>query len=603
MLVIINKLNTKAKEEQNAELIYTASDSMMQTLADAGVEYFFVGLGSDHASLIESWASSKVKGKKMPKIIICPHEFLTLTMAHGFAQATGRAQAVFVHVDVGTQNMGGSIHNAMRGRVPVLIFAGMSPATAEGELLGSRNEFIHYLQDVNDQSGVLRQYMKYTQTIYSGKNADKIINRALQLAESEPKGPTYIMSPREVLAESVDEPIINHEEFTRLTSSALDNSLVNELTEELRKAEKPMIITSYLGRHEESVQELVKLAEKYAIPIIESGPYYVNFPTTHPLHLGYEDYTGNNESIDMLKESDFVLVLDCDVPWMPMQVKPDKNTKVYWIDIDPLKEDIPTWYYPATKRVKACSLKALKQLNKKAEELEFTEEEKATYENRYDCLHKKHESLRKATYEKSKVKSHDGYITPDYLTSVVQEVTEQEEVVFVNEAISNFGIVWRNIEREKANTFYGSGASSLGWHGGAALGIKLANPDKHVVALTGDGTYMFSIPSSTHWISSRYKLPFLTIIYNNRGWKSPKLSTLGVHPEGIAKNNEMFWTDFGEITKYEKVAEASGGALGLVAKDPDTLRDVIQEGFNAVKNGRSAVINVYLEPASEAVED
>lgn len=588
------------KTSSQAEIVYTASDAMMQTLANAGVEYFFCGLGSDHASLIESWATSKIKGKKMPKIIICPHEFLTLTMAHGFAQVTGKAQAVFVHVDVGTQNMGGAIHNAMRGRVPVLIFAGMSPATTKGELNASRNEFIHYLQDVPDQIGILRQYVKYAQTVHTGKNIDKIIMRAMQLAESEPKAPVYLMSPREVLAEEVAEPTINVDEFSVLTSSTLSETDLMEIIEGLRTATNPMIITSYVGRHTESVQELVKLAEKFSVPVIESGGYYMNFPTNHPLHLGYEDYTGSNESTERLKNADMILVIDCDVPWIPLHSEPIEGTKIYYVDIDPLKEDIPTWFFPATKRFKADSSKVLKQLNEKAEQVEFTEENLQTFKSRLEILAEDKQKLIDAINAKNSIKSENGFITPDFLVKVVNEVIEEDTIV-VNEAISNFGAVWRNIERTREGQFYGSGASSLGWHGGGALGIKLANPDKTVVALTGDGTYMFSVPESVHWISAQYKLPFLTIIFNNRGWKSPKLSTLGVHPNGVASHNDLFWVNFGETIKYEAIATASGDALGLVAKDAETLRDVIQEGFDCVKNGRSAVINVYLEPASKEV--
>ena len=124
---------------------------------------------------------------------------VALSCAHGFAQVSGRAQAVLVHVDCGTQALAGALHNAVRGRVPVLIFAGLSPATQEGEATGSRNEFIHWLQDVPDQRGIARQYVKYDNEIRSPANIKQIVHRALQIAESEPKGPVYLVAAREVL--------------------------------------------------------------------------------------------------------------------------------------------------------------------------------------------------------------------------------------------------------------------------------------------------------------------------------------------------------------------------------------------------------------------
>ena len=86
---------------------------------------------------------------------------VALSCAHGMALVTGKPQAVIVHVDVGTQGLGAAVHNASCGRVPVLVFAGLSPFTQDGELKGTRTEFIHYIQDVKDQGAIVRQYCRY----------------------------------------------------------------------------------------------------------------------------------------------------------------------------------------------------------------------------------------------------------------------------------------------------------------------------------------------------------------------------------------------------------------------------------------------------------
>jgi acetolactate synthase-1/2/3 large subunit len=86
---------------------------------------------------------------------------------------------------------------------------------------------------------------------------------------------------------------------------------------------------------------------------------------------------------------------------------------------------------------------------------------------------------------------------------------------------------------------FASGGGSLGWTGGAAIGMKLAAPDKTLVALTGDGSYMFSAPSAVHWMARRYGTPFLQVIYNNRGWKAPRFSALAIHPDGFASRAEQ----------------------------------------------------------------
>jgi thiamine pyrophosphate-dependent acetolactate synthase large subunit-like protein len=91
-------------------------------------------------------------------------------MADGYARLTGKPQCVIVHVDVGTQGLGAAVHNASCGRAPVLIFAGLSPFTIEGEMRGSRTEYIHWIQDVPDQKQIVAQYCRYTGEIKSGRN-------------------------------------------------------------------------------------------------------------------------------------------------------------------------------------------------------------------------------------------------------------------------------------------------------------------------------------------------------------------------------------------------------------------------------------------------
>src|SRR5262249_26036143 len=122
----------------------TASVAFLDALTSAGVSYLFANFGSDHPAMLEATAAAAATGGPAPEVITCPAEFVALSAAQGVAQSTGRGQAVLVHVDCGTQSLGGAVQNAARARIPVLIFAGASPSTQGGELAGSRNEFIHW---------------------------------------------------------------------------------------------------------------------------------------------------------------------------------------------------------------------------------------------------------------------------------------------------------------------------------------------------------------------------------------------------------------------------------------------------------------------------
>src|SRR5215470_18590703 len=184
--------------------MYTTSHAFLDALQQLGVTCLFANFGSDHPGIIEALAEARASGRAVPRLITCPNEMVAASAAQGFAQATGHAQAVLVHVDCGTQSLAGAVHNAARARVPVLFFAGASPATQEGEVKGSRNEFIHWIQDVFDQRGIVRGYMRYDNEIRVGANVKQLVHRALQFAYSDPRGPVYLMAAREVMEQEIE---------------------------------------------------------------------------------------------------------------------------------------------------------------------------------------------------------------------------------------------------------------------------------------------------------------------------------------------------------------------------------------------------------------
>ncbi|HEY7181770.1 MAG TPA: thiamine pyrophosphate-binding protein, partial [Blastocatellia bacterium] len=90
--------------------MYTASAALIEALSEAGVSFIFANLGSDHPGIIESLAEARATGRPAPRLITCPNEMVALSAAHGFAQVTGRPQAVLVHVECGTQALAGALH-------------------------------------------------------------------------------------------------------------------------------------------------------------------------------------------------------------------------------------------------------------------------------------------------------------------------------------------------------------------------------------------------------------------------------------------------------------------------------------------------------------
>lgn len=562
--------------------MYTASTALLEALHEAGINCIFSNFGSDHAGVLEAMAESRVAGRPLPQVITCPNEMVALSAAHGHALVSGQPQCVLVHVECGTQALAGAVHNAAKGRVPVLIFAGASPFTQEGELRGSRNEFIQWIQDVADQRGLVRGYMRYDNEIRTGRNIKQMVNRALQFATSDPKGPVYLMAAREVLEEEVPRVSLNPAQWRPIAPSALPGEGVDHIAAALLSARSPLIVTSYVGRNTEAVAPLVHLAERLGIAVLESVPSAMNFPADHPLYQGCQW----NEPVQnkALAEADLVLVIDSDVPWISAVSRPAADAQIIHIDTDPLKQQMPLWYIGAEHSFRADAATALAQINARLDSAKLDD---AAINQRKAMLVARH-AERLAMLRAREARPETG-LTPHYVAARVRDCADAHTIV-MNEGISNYTVICDHMMRTQPGTIFASGAGSLGWNGGAALGAKLARPDATVFAMGGDGSYMFSVPSTVHWMARQYNTPFLQVVFNNRGWKSPRLSMLSVHPHGHASRSNDLGTRFDPPPDYAGIAAAAGGSLALTVRDADELDAALVLAMVALREEKRAVV-------------
>lgn len=177
----------------------TVAEAYLTLLKDRGVDYLFGNAGTDFASVIEALSKSIAEGTSAPTAITVPHENLGVAMAHGYYLATGKPQAVMVHVNVGTANGICGIMNAARENVPILFTSGRTPLTETG-MKGGRSIFIHWGQEMFDQAGTVREMVKWDYELRNADQLESVVDRALSLAMTEPRGPSYLLLPREVLA-------------------------------------------------------------------------------------------------------------------------------------------------------------------------------------------------------------------------------------------------------------------------------------------------------------------------------------------------------------------------------------------------------------------
>ena len=177
----------------------TAADVILASLRRHGIEFFFANPGTDFPAIVEGFARARVRDGEVPRPILVPHENLAVGMAHGAYLMTGRPQTVMVHVNVGTANTINLLANAARDRIPLLLMAGRSPILEKGAF-GARSRPIHWAQEMFDQAGMVREFVKWDYELRNPEQASSVVARALEVAMAEPRGPVYLTLPREPLS-------------------------------------------------------------------------------------------------------------------------------------------------------------------------------------------------------------------------------------------------------------------------------------------------------------------------------------------------------------------------------------------------------------------
>jgi acetolactate synthase-1/2/3 large subunit len=569
---------------------HSTAHYFLEGLVEVGIEYVFSNLGTDHVSLIEALAQWDSDGRAHPQMVLCPHENVAVHMAGGYAAMTGKGQAAMVHVDAGTANSSMALHNLSRARLPVFLMAGKAPYTLHGELPGSRDNYVHFVQDPYDIGSLVRPYVKWEYTLPSGVVAKEALRRGHTLMQSDPAGPVFMTLPRETLAQSWDEQAIRsfpEERYGAVTSGGVDDALARQIAGRLLAAANPIAITAYLGRKPQAVAVLAALARECGIRVFEYNPQCLNLPRNSPCFAGFAPGQA-------IAEADIGLLLDVDVPWLPKYV-PD-NPRLAWIqvDVDPLKKDFPMWGFPTDVRVQGDCATVLAQVLGivRAKGDDGFRQRAAQRVASWEPQRKQRGDLAAAARAKP---GSIGALSPDFVCGALNEALREDDIL-INEGIRNSFAVLNQIERTQPQSYIGLAGGGLGFSGGMALGARLARPRQRVVQIVGDGGFHFSNPTAVYAVAQQYRLPIFTVVLDNGGWQAVKEAVLRMHPDGAAASRSEFQARLdGEQRGFAQVA-AAFGAHAETVDDPDVLAGAIGRCFAAVERGQAAVLCARVTP-------
>jgi acetolactate synthase-1/2/3 large subunit len=553
---------------------YGNIEAFIEVLNTYGVENVFFNPGIDNVPMLETIAKYRSSGRPAPRSILCLDEFVAMTAAHGNYMATGKPQVVSVHSELGTLQIGGSLHNAQWGKVPVVLYT---------ESLGPPQR-TNWRGEPFEQGTMVRNFVKWDHQLGADEDIRDAFHEAFRISVTEPYGPVYLTLQREDLwsrknnlpARKIPGPVVTplpatNENALRLAADILLN------------AENPLIITGHSGRNIETPPLLVKLAELLAARV-QSSDVRMNFPNTHPMSVRTPPDMGRSNPI--LTAADVLMVIDYDMPYAAPPITPNPAAKIIHIDIDFAKKGVPLWERRPEISVNADSNIAISKLIDILTE-KISPEKKQQLKERFRKIEIEHNKINEDWRVLAMKQSENKPITANWLSHCIDEVID-ENTVIVNQTISPSMIVAHQVRRTRPGTLLSCAGGCIGWAPGAALGAKLALPDKTVISLMGDGAFIYGCPEASLWSAGFYKAPYLAVIFNNSGYGAIK---------GLFRENydvENMGADIPTPPDYAKIAQACN-AYGRTVEDPTEVIPALKEALGQVRKGQPAVLNVKLE--------
>ena len=479
---------------------------LMQILRNAGVRYFFGNPGTTELTFLDALPDSGLE------YVVGLQEATVVSAADGFAQASGTAGIVNVHVAPGVANGLSALHNAARAKSPVVMTAGQQDSRF----------LVHDPILSGDLVQMTEQFTKWSYEIRTADEAPAVLRRALRIALSPPTGPVFLSLPMELMTGAVEDAADAPGPIT--TASRPDPDAIARAAAVLRSARAPLLIAGDGVARGQAVREVVALADLIGARV-HGEPIYrrQSFPGTHPLWRGglYPSPTAVRKVVD---ESDAVLIVGADVfTWFlygPGEPFP-RATPVIQLDDDPRQIGRS---YQVTLGIAADCRAGLTALRDAIAAGMSDVDRRAARERTATLGAVRREQVTRGRAAAQAESSREP-ISIAYLMSTLGTLMPADAIV-VDESASSLSLVLRHLPFAAPDSFFGSKTGTLGWAMGAAVGVQLARPGRKVVATIGDGSVMYS-PQAL-WTAARYRLPITYVVPNNASYAILKAGMLGM---------------------------------------------------------------------------
>jgi len=526
----------------------SGKQAFLEILKQEGVEIMFGNPGTTELPLMDGLA-------REPGIryILALQESVAIAMADGYAQASGKLAAVNVHTSPGLGNAMGMLYDAMKAGSPLLLTA------------GQHDQAMNLTEPIlwSDLPPVARPYVKWSHEITRIDDLPRAVRRAAKTARAHPTGPVFISLPVDVLNAERQVDLL---ETTRVAPRIRGGKTAIEAAADLlAKAQRPIIISGDAVAHGDGLAEMADVAELLGAPVYaECVPSTCSFPFTHPLYAGAFPRLGPPIRALLMKH-DLILSVGGDLFTLslPSDVEPmPEGLPVIHLDLDPWEIGKN---YPAKVAIQGDPKATLPDLAEALRRRLSSEALKAA-KARTEELGKAREARVADLKKRAQAEAGLTPITPLSLVAAVAEATPDDAIV-VDESISSGGGLRDLLKSRDAKAFFGLRGGGIGWGLPAALGIKLAQPGRPVVALVGDGSAMYTIQSL--WTASHDAIPVVYVIFNNASYRILKQRTLALKGFSFEDDKYVAMDLVNPRLDYVGLAKSMGVAGELVEKSAD----------------------------------
>jgi len=547
--------------------LITGRSAFLALLKDEGVTHLFGNPGTTELPIMHALSEH-------PDLtyVLGLQESVVLAMADGFSRASGQLVACNVHVAPGLGNAMGALYNAKFTGTPMILTAGQQE---QGHGL---TEPLLY----DPLVPIAEPLTKWAVEVNRIDDLPRILRRAAKVAMTPPTGPVFISLPGDILNQ---EAAIELGSRTRVdAASRPTDAALERLAERLLQAKRPVVVSGHEVATSDALDEAARFAEILGAPVYQQTvPWGAHFLSEHPCFMG-----GLNRHQPQVRETlsahDLLIVLGADVLRMSV-----------WHQVDAMPEGMPVvqiglrdWEmgknYPAEIALRSDVKETLRVLTPLLEKKGGQARAAAAKAALAELAARNWSAKRERARETALAAAASRPLDPDYVMMRVAEALPKEAVV-VDEGITSTRALTQFVPYRDRGSFYGLVSGGIGWGIAAAVGIQLANRERPVLAVIGDGSAMYSIQAL--WSAVHQQLPLTYLIANNGGYRILKQRLLAFHG-----NDQFIGMDFKDPPiDFVELAHSLGMPARRIS-EPDEVGPAVAA---AVASGKPNLLDVVVD--------